>query len=94
MKRQPYRRVDETAAYQFWAELYCPTCLIEAMISAGIAAPAARDIPIEDALDQYAEAIGVDRTNEHSFDSHDFPKMVFLDHVYDDDRCGGCRQPL
>lgn len=64
------------------------------MIGAGIAAPAARDMLIEDALGQCAGAIGIDRADEHSFDSHEFPKDVFLDQVYDDDVCGGCRQPF
>ena len=94
MNRPPYRRVDDIAAYHYWAELYCPSCLIDAMIAAGIAAPAAQHMPIEVALDQCAEALGVDRADEHSFDSHEFPKDVFLDQVYDDDRCGGCRQPF
>src|SRR4051812_27355757 len=85
MNRPPHRRVDDIAAYNFWAELYCPTRLIKAMIGAGIAAPAARDMPTANALDQCAEALGIDRADEHSFDSHEFPKDVFLDQAYDDD---------
>ena len=56
------------------------------MIAAGIASPAARDLPIEDALDRCAEALGIDRVDEYGLDDHEFPKDVFVDQVYDDDR--------
>ena len=49
------------------------------MIAAGDASPAARDMPVEDVLDQCAEAMAIDRSDETSFDSNEFPKAVFLD---------------
>ena len=94
MNRPHYRRVDDVAAYSYWAELYCPTCVIEAMIATGLAAPAARDMAVEDALDQCADALAVDRGDEPSFDSHEFPKVVFLGDIDQDDTCGDCRQTL
>lgn len=54
MNRPPYRRSDEIAAYTYQAGIYCPACLIETMIADGIAAPAARDMPTDDVLEQCA----------------------------------------
>lgn len=79
MNRPPYRRSDEVAAYAYRAEIYCPACIIAAMIVAGDASPAAREMPAEDVLDQCAEAAAIDRTDETSFDSAEFPKVAFLD---------------
>lgn len=45
-------------------------------IEAGILAPAARDMPIEDVLNQAAAYLGIDRDDETSFDSDDFPKLI------------------
>lgn len=94
MNRPPYRRSDEIAAYTYRAETYCPACTIEAMIAAGDASPAARNMPAEDVLDQCAEASAIDRTDEASFDSSEVPKVAFLDQVRDTDTCGHCYAPL
>lgn len=95
MNRPPYRRSDELAAYTYQGDIYCPFCLIEAMIAAGIAASAARDMPTDDVLDQCAGALGIDRDDETSFDTDEFPKPVFLDWLdTDDDTCARCHQPF
>lgn len=90
----PYRRCDEIAAYSYRAEILCPACTIEALIAARDAAPAARDMPAEAVLDQCAGALAVDRDDETTFDSHEFPKVVHLDQVVADEQCGACRQNL
>lgn len=54
-----------------------------------------------------AERFGIDRADERSFDSGDFPKVIFGNQVHDGchadngyepgqcaDRCGGCGQHL
>ena len=94
MNRPSYRRCDENAAYTYRAGLYCPACLIEAMIADRIAAPAARDMPTDDVLDQCAGALGIDRDDETGFDSDEFPKAVFLDWLTPDDTCTRCHEPL
>ena len=93
MNRSPYRRADEIAAYTYRAEICCPSCVIEVMIAAGDASPAARDMPPEDVLDQCAGASAIDRGDEASFDSDEFPKVVFL-HLLDDAICDVCRSEL
>ncbi|HWL41803.1 MAG TPA: hypothetical protein VNQ73_02580 [Ilumatobacter sp.] len=94
MNRPPYRRADEIAAYTYRADIHCPGCLIDAMIRDRIAAPAARDIPTEDVLDQCAGAMAIDRDDESSFDSDEFPKPVLLHALATGDTCAGCRGPL
>jgi hypothetical protein len=97
MNRPPYRRSDEVAAYTYRADIDCPDCLIAGMIDAGDAgdaAPAARDMPAEDVLDQCAEAAAIDRTDETSFDSSEFPKVVLLDQIREGDTCRRCHAPF
>ncbi|MGH9228314.1 MAG: hypothetical protein ACRD07_06190 [Acidimicrobiales bacterium] len=94
MSRLPYQRVDEIAAYLYRAGLYCPACAIEAMIAHRDASPAARDMPVEAVLDQCAEALALDRGDEASFDSSEFPKVVLRIDVADGDRCSSCHLEL
>lgn len=77
------------AAYTYKADIYCVDCIIEVMLLGGEASPAARDMPVEEALDQIAEANATDRYNESTFDSDDFPKVVFSDQL-SGEHCGGC----
>ena len=67
----------DIVAYTYRAALYCPEHLIEAMIANREASPAARDMDTEEVLDQIANANAIDRQDEHSYDSDDFPKVVF-----------------
>jgi hypothetical protein len=94
MNRPPYRRSDELAAYLYRADLYCPACVIEAMIATRDASPAARDMPTEAVFDQCAEAMVVNRGDETSYGSDEFPKAVFLDALDNDDRCAACQDLL
>jgi hypothetical protein len=48
----------------------------------------------EEALDFLAQRRGIDRYDEHTFDSGDFPKVIFRDQVTDDDVCGVCGEKL
>ena len=79
--------------YVYRADIYCPTCIIETMVAGGEASPAARDMSVEDALDQIADANAIDRYDEWSFDTDDFPKVIFS--IDDDDcYCGRCGKRL
>lgn len=94
MNRPPYRRSDELAGYLYRADVYCPACVIEAMIAVGDASPAAQDMAVEAVLDQCADAMAIDRADETSYDSSELPKVVFLGDSGEDDVCGSCRDPL
>lgn len=80
-------------AYTYNAETLCPECVIERMISQGEASPGARGMATEDALDQIAGANGIDRQDEYSFDSDDFPKVIFHSDI-EDETCDRCEREL
>lgn len=48
----------------------------------------------EGILDAVASLINIDRNDESSFDSGDFPKVIFADMVEEGERCGGCGEVL
>ena len=74
------------------------------MVLMGYASPAAYEMNEEDALDQIAAANGFDRHDEKSFDTDEFPKVVFASQidsftddgyeVCDDERCYCCGEEL
>ena len=78
-------------AYVYLAAIYCPGCVIEAMIVQGDASPAARDMPPETVLDQCAYAMGIDRYDQATYDTDEFPKVAFFS---DDDTCYHCRSAI
>ena len=81
-------------AYDFRADRFCGGCiqvvLPEDERYDGWALTAPITMAAEDNLDEMARAFGIDREDESSFDSADFPKVVFADEIEDGDRCGRC----
>lgn len=84
----------DIVGYSLEGETLCPKDVIEVLIERGEASPAARDMRTEDALDQIAGANGIDRQDERTFDSGDFPKVVFASDVQDDEFCDRCGEPI
>jgi len=68
---------NEIVGYTFKADNYRGDDLIEELIKAKLASPAARDMAVEDVLDQIAGANAIDREDEYTFDTDDFPKVIF-----------------
>lgn len=67
--------------YVFKAAVFCPTCIIK-VLPTGHGDPYdgwATNLPMstEDNLNEIAIAFGIDRQNEYSFDTDDFPKVIF-----------------
>lgn len=75
----------DIVGYTYKADNYLPEALIELMISNGTASPGARGMSAEDVLDQIAATNGIDREDEYSFDTDDFPKVIFADQITEDD---------
>ncbi|WP_431881852.1 hypothetical protein [Micromonospora chalcea] len=83
----------DVVGYTFNADTYCADdiakmfrCEVPAV---GVNASA------ETVLDAVAGKRGIDRRDERTFDSGDFPKVIFASMVEsDDDRCGACHAPL
>lgn len=72
-------------AYTYQAENWTPLGLIEIGIRQFWLAPAARDMPAEDVLDQAQHDVGVDRYDERSYDSDTFPKVIFQTDINPDE---------
>jgi hypothetical protein len=64
------------------------------MIANRDASPAARVMPVEAVLDQCADALAIDRHDETSFHSSEFPKVVLRVDLAAGDRCGACHHEL
>lgn len=84
--------------YTYRADTYCPACIGREI--GEFVRDTGADLPddpnrwqVEAALDAIAEVLGVDREDEYSFDSGDFPKVVLS---LDDDgiTCGQCGKPF
>lgn len=84
----------DIVGYTYKAETLHPSCLVDKLIRTSWASPAARDLPEESVLDAIAEAREINREDEYTFDSDDFPKVVFADSVQDDERCDACGNSL
>lgn len=91
-----YRKSYEIAAYAYGAELLCPGCTIEALPTGegerfdGWALAEGVRMSAEDNLSELALAFGIDRDDESTFDSDDFPKVVFLDSLEAGETCSHC----
>lgn len=73
--------MTDTIGYTYNADNFTPKALIEFMVHIRELAPAAFDMSPEVALNQLADVYGIDRDNEFSFDSGEFPKVIlkFMD---------------
>lgn len=81
----------DIVAYTFQADTYCPDCIGELVYHPnGDAAAAYPDGGAEAQLDWVADALGIDRGDEHTFDSGDFPKVVFSCQIEETEHCGQC----
>lgn len=94
-------RSDDIVAYQYRAALYCSRDILGAMpfgpggdFDGWALAVGADPMTTEENLSEIAMAFGIERFDERSFDSGDFPKVVFRDQITDDDHCDVCGCPL
>lgn len=81
------------AAYTFKADVYHPDCIVPAMAATedyeGWDLAAGITMTVENNLDEIAAAFSINRGDEVTFDSDEFPKVVFSDQL-DSDTCGKC----
>lgn len=92
------RKAWEIVGYTFHAETLCPRCTLAALPTGeGEAFDGWKDatgrMSAEENLTELALAFGIDRTDESSFDSDDFPKIVFSSDT-DGDTCDRCGEEL
>jgi len=90
------RKAWDVVGYTYRAETLCPACTLAALpTSEGEAFDGWRDVSVppmgaESNLTELALAFGIDRMDECSFDSADFPKVIFSSSNEGDtcDQCG------
>ena len=90
----------DIVGYTFQADTYCPEHVIDALptgegeaFDGWALAPGADPMSTEDNLSEIASAFGIDRQDEHTFDTDYFPKVIFADQA-EDSRCATCDEPL
>lgn len=86
----------DIVGYTYKADIYCGECVLDELardINAGYV-EAAREMGFstEKVLNRLALRIPLDREREETFDSGDFPKVIFRDQtdVADDEQCSMC----
>lgn len=88
------------SAYAFRAELLCAACVIPALPTGegepydGWKLAPTVNMTTEANLDEVAMAFGIDRYDESSYDSDEFPKVVFGSDLADGEHCGACGTDL
>jgi hypothetical protein len=96
--RSYYVHATDIVGYTFCADNLCAACTVAAVAAdprydGWALAPGVR-MSAEDNLIQIAAAFGVNRDDESSFDSGDFPKVIFASMAEDSETCGNCGTEL
>ena len=83
-----------TDVYEYYDGIFHPRCLIDAMIARRELAPAARDLPTEEALQQFAETYAVTAADAGAFWLPRRADAAIDDPHVDDHECSGCDRLL
>lgn len=93
-------RPDDIAGYSYAADIACPSCVVS-LLPAGDGEPfdgwalgEGVRMSTEDNLSEIAAAFGIDRMDERSSDSGDFPKVIFASDADEGQTCGTCGEAL
>ena len=89
----------DIVAYNFQADVWCPGCMREYAIEwvnslIGSTSWNPEGMDVEDVIKKWADEIGLDYGDESSYDSGDFPKVVFYYMVEDTEHCGQCHSEI
>lgn len=93
-------RPDTIVGYTYRADTYCPTCVLAKYRAVGLLTGRfvnkyGPETDVEEVLTGLAIWRGIDREDEWTFDSDDFPKVIFADTIRrGDDYCAGCHKEL
>jgi len=86
--------VTDVVGYAYRADTYCPYCIAGVMDAYGLwTPPEAGEERLDELLSRASGSLGIDRFHESSYDSDDFPKVVFRDQAAND-RCCECGKRL
>lgn len=93
-------KATDIIAYVYRGDIYCRDCIIDQlptgegeefdgwMLGEGVR------MSVEDNLDELAYAFSIDRLDESSFDSNEFPKVVFCSALGYTEFCSACHEPI
>lgn len=88
----------DIVGYTYNADTYCPPCVIDALPTGDGEAfdgwKACVPMNPEDNLNEIAAAFQIDRMDERSFDSGDFPKVIFESDAEGDEFCCVCGREI
>ena len=84
-------RPGDVVGFTFRRDVLCGECIVERMVAAGIASPAARDMPLANVIGQCAEAQGVNLDGAYSPSA--FPVLLSRADVARD-LCAHCSEML
>lgn len=85
----------DIVGYTFQAENLCLDCAHSLSVRLfREAGGKVESMLVETNLDAAATYLGIDRHDESTFDSGDFPKVIFDSQVEDGETCGACGEPL
>ena len=85
----------DIVGYTYKADNYCPTDTVKmAYTDKGWVQPTTVYLGHEHNLDVLAQGLSIDRYNEWTFDSGDFPKVIFADQLETNETCGQCHESL
>lgn len=91
----PKQRPWEPAAYDYEDARWCSACVIERLLGRFELRDVSMAMDDEVCLDRLAVALGLDRYDEPSYDSANFPKAVLADQLAGDSQaCCACRREL
>lgn len=88
-------RADDISGYTYRADVYCPECIIGQLTTnpGAVGTSGVERGMAEKHLDLLARIRGIDRHDEQSFDSGEFPKVIFAADI-ENEHCYSCRNPL
>jgi len=80
-------------AYAYQADIICPDCIVGLLETRyGITTHYLGDVELQ--LAHIASDLGIDVDDETTYDSYDFPKVIFDYDFNDAEICGNCFQPI
>ena len=86
----------DVVGYTYQADILCPSCV--RYVAASVAEQhghAADFVPLDRLMTAWASIAGFDAEDESSYDSDDFPKVIFAAQVDDDgESCAECGEEL
>lgn len=92
-------RATDVVAYTYDADTYCPDCTL-ALVKARhpldypLSSTVQASDTAEDILRTVAKSLRLGNEDESSYDSDDFPKVVFSSQIDEPEHCGRCGEEI